>query len=499
MSSGPRSGTDGLDRTIAELRELLEQARAGNGGADAFDASGALKKLARLDALTGLVRRTALHSFGEFERRVDELSLLRKAGALFRSVFELSALHRGLLDLTVDAVRCDGARLYTVDASGGPPELCGARGDSESLPAEVERGVAEAARTRQPQRLEGPGEASTCIEPLISQGTCLGVLLVFGRDEALAQSLVSMADLAALALRHAQLCEEHLRHQRDLERLVEHRTREVNEARAALSRQERVAAMGKLAASIAHEVNNPMSYLVSNLSRASEYGERFETALPLLLQVARAAIELPEDVDPRVDELRALAGQAERAVSGSELSSASREFGELIGEALEGTDRIRRVGEDLRSFANGVAGTLEAIDLNALVETAVHIAGAEAKQQVEIERRLGVLPPVRCQRYQVTQVLLNLVQNAIEAIDGSGSVRVATRVENDHAVVEVTDDGPGFDSDQLGRMFEPFFSTKDDGSGLGLSISRDIAAAHRGSLDANCGPEGTTFRLRLPL
>lgn len=242
-----------------------------------------------------------------------------------------------------------------------------------------------------------------------------------------------------------------------------------------------------------------MSFMISNLARAAEHADVFRESLPVLLEAIDAACHLPPGDDPRVRQARAAALQARETAQPSELLAALGEFGELIEETRDGADRIRHVGDEMRGFAQGVAGESELIDINDLLETAVHVARAEAKNRIEFELHLGSIPQVSCHRYQVIQVLLNLLQNAVQAIEGKGAVRVTTRFVADCVEVEVADDGPGIQPDEREHIFEPFYTTKPQGTGLGLSISRDIARTHRGTLDASSGPEGGVFRLRLPV
>lgn len=496
-----RPREDTADRLVAELRRHLTAARGG----ESLDAEAALEQLTRLEKLVGLLRSTALQSFAQYEQGIFELSLIRNVGNLFGSVFDRSQLAQALTELVEEALPCDGVMLYLADATTGALELqcvSGPELDDEARRQSEQCACSVASAQDSAWIVRGPlDEAKALFCPVVAQSQVLGVIAVFEREPgSLSEGPVrTIADLASVALRHLRLWDEHRRQQIALEETVEERTREVSEARAALNRQERVSAMGKLAASIAHEVNNPMSFMISNLARASEAADELRQSLPTLLAAVEVARDLPAGEDPRIGEARAAAQRACEAARASDLPGLVDDFGELIEETREGADRIRHVGEELRGFAQGVTGVMEPVDVNTLVETAVHVARAEAKDRVEFELVLGILPPVRCNRYQVIQVLLNLLQNAIEAIAGPGSVRVTTRVVADLVEVEVADEGPGIDPCQIERIFEPFYSTKLQGTGLGLSISRDIAAAHRGCLEASGGPEGGLFRLRLPV
>ncbi|MFQ5416080.1 MAG: sensor histidine kinase [Myxococcota bacterium] len=497
---------------VADLRVALEAALAD----DAFDAEEALAKLRRLEQTIHLLCSVSLNSFGEFERGIRELSLLSRIGEIFVSVFDLDRMSRALLQVVSEALPSENAFLYLSDpacqlelrAVIGPKPTAGDLDIAEAVGALVTTGseptcVSDVGVDRRFRGFGRPENIRSLLAcPLEAVGESLGAIVLsesrcdaFSPDRA--RILRPIADLAALAVRHARVCAQNMEHRRDLEALVERRTREVNEARAALSRQERTAAMGKLAASIAHEVNNPMSFLVSNIERAVDYAHDIESSLPLLLEILESVLRLPASSDERVRSVKALADRARAARAIEQLSVVAGDFGELLAETREGADRIQRVGENLRGFAQGITGVMEPVDINRLVETALHIVKAEAKDRIRFERRLGVLPDVRCQNYQITQVLLNLLQNGVEAIAGDGEVRVTTRALDRWVEVEVVDDGSGIPPDQTDRIFEPFLTTKLSGSGLGLSISRDIVRAHCGSLDFRSSPEGSVFTLRL--
>jgi signal transduction histidine kinase len=160
----------------------------------------------------------------------------------------------------------------------------------------------------------------------------------------------------------------------------------------------------------------------------------------------------------------------------------------------------------MRSFVRGDEGQIQAVEANFLVNEVVRLAAAEARQNgVELDTRLETtLPVVLADSIQIQQVLLNLVRNAIEAIAMSGAeerrIQLATRATEDGMIeIAVADSGPGLDGADLEKVFEPFYTTKPEGIGIGLALSRSIADAHGGRLwaTANTGP-GVTFRLTLP-
>jgi signal transduction histidine kinase len=156
----------------------------------------------------------------------------------------------------------------------------------------------------------------------------------------------------------------------------------------------------------------------------------------------------------------------------------------------------------MRRFAHGLPGVMDWVDINVVVETALHIVDTGDKEDLHFIRSLvptHQMPEVLCQRHQIAQVLLNLLQNAIQATEGTGTIEVKTRSVESWIEVEVSDDGPGLASDRRERVFDAFYTTKDEGTGLGLAISRDIVQAHKGTLQAIEAPIGARFLLRLPL
>jgi signal transduction histidine kinase len=157
---------------------------------------------------------------------------------------------------------------------------------------------------------------------------------------------------------------------------------------------------------------------------------------------------------------------------------------------------------DLRVFARGDDDVRQPVDLHDELESSLTLLGHLLKDRVVVERKYGDLPAVECVRSQIDQVLLNVLANAAQAIEGPGTITLETRREDDRVVVAVRDTGHGIAPDVIGRIFDPFFTTKPvgEGSGLGLSISYEIVAKHGGRIDVESRPgEGATFTVTLPL
>ena len=269
-----------------------------------------------------------------------------------------------------------------------------------------------------------------------------------------------------------------------------------NESReAALLRQERALCLGTLTASIVHEVNNPLSFMLPNLQQAKKSASEIrEVVNRLVLFADRATRRSTADgVAQRMGE-QALGGR-----SIDSILAEIRELEESLSEAMEGAERILQVSENLQRLGDEPPASMGWEDIEAIVDTALQVVDAGDVQIVRRQESPEPLPQILCQQHQVAQVLIDLLQNAVEALAGSGRIDVRTRRSRDWVEVEVADDGPGIDAGQVDRVFRTFHSTKSKGVGLGLAISRRIVESHGGRLEAIAIRPGACFRLQLPI
>jgi two-component system NtrC family sensor kinase len=238
---------------------------------------------------------------------------------------------------------------------------------------------------------------------------------------------------------------------------------EQRESEARLRLNERLAAIGMLAAGVAHEINNPLAFVSGNLG---------------FIQDELRRQELPEE--------------------------ARHELLEAIIEAREGADRMRLIVQSLQTLSRGDPVSCHPLELHEVMESALHLVWGKVKGRARLVRDYGALPQVRGNAVQLAQVFVNLLVNAAQAMPPSGGeIRLVTRIhDGSRVVVEVRDTGCGIPAENLDRIFEPFFTTKPagEGTGLGLSISHGILRALGGelSVESTVG-EGTTFRLLLPI
>ncbi|MEZ4314866.1 MAG: ATP-binding protein, partial [Polyangiaceae bacterium] len=263
---------------------------------------------------------------------------------------------------------------------------------------------------------------------------------------------------------------------------------------AELAQRDQLASMGMLAASVAHEVNNPITYVLLNL-------ERLRTELP---QVSRSLSNLRDDLACELGEDRATElferGGGARALAALEM------LVERAQTATEGARQVGRIARDLKAFARVEHDSLGPVDVNTLLDKVLDIAANELRFRAGVVRSYGDLPLVSANEGRLSQVFLNLLVNAAHAIDEGAPERNTVRVTTSHDAGEVriavADTGHGIAPEHLQRLFDPFFTTKErgQGAGLGLSICRDIVRAHGGRIDVESEVgRGTKLTIHLPV
>jgi signal transduction histidine kinase/CheY-like chemotaxis protein len=250
---------------------------------------------------------------------------------------------------------------------------------------------------------------------------------------------------------------------------------------AQLLQGQKLQAIGQLSAGIAHEINNPVGYILSNLTALKEY-------LADLTRLLRASL----GADPGLERLR---GEIDADFM-------LEDFGKALEETRQGAERIRDIVRGLREFSHVDEGERVAVDLRDLVEDGLRICWNELKYKAEVKRDYGKVGPVHCYPRRVGQVFVNLLVNAAQAIEERGEIHVSTRVVGDRAEVLVRDTGRGISKEALPRIFEPFFTTKPvgEGTGLGLHVAYKIVRAHGGEIEVTSEVgKGTAVAVRLPL
>ena len=253
-----------------------------------------------------------------------------------------------------------------------------------------------------------------------------------------------------------------------------------------LLHRDKLASIGQLAAGVAHEINNPMGFIMSNLGTLTKYVDKLQEYLQALENATS-------------DELRVHAAELRAKL---DVPFILEDLPPLIAESLEGADRVKQIVLDLKDFARTDENSLKEIDLNHCIESTANIVRNEIRYVADLNLQLGSIPPVVCNPQQINQVIANLLVNAAHAMDKHGRITVTTSCEEDHVLLTVADTGSGIAPELIGRIFDPFFTTKDvgKGTGLGLSISYDIISKHGGKITVKSElGAGSTFMLLLPV
>ena len=282
---------------------------------------------------------------------------------------------------------------------------------------------------------------------------------------------------------------ERIQELEELNRTLEQRVQEevsINrEKDTFMLQQDKMASIGQLAAGVAHEINNPMGFIISNLGTLKEYSEALASYVEHIERLVPAPAKQLQDLREGLD-----------------IGYIMDDIQPLLNESLEGAGRVKQIVHDLKDFARMDETTVSTTDLNQCVRSTINIVRNELKYVAELNLQLGAIPPVICNPQQINQVITNLLVNAAQAIDGHGSITVTTRHEAGHVVLMVTDTGKGMPDEVKNRIFEPFFTTKPvgKGTGLGLTISYDMVKKNGGDISVESEPgKGTTFTVRLPI
>jgi len=296
---------------------------------------------------------------------------------------------------------------------------------------------------------------------------------------------VVKTDYEELQRRHAALADFEARYKalaEQLEARVKEQVGTIESAQRQLYQAEKLVSVGQLAAGVAHEINNPIGFIRSNLSTAQSYVEKFLSVADRVKTSGNAALA--------------------DAWKAADLDFVLKDLPLLLQESVDGADRVARIVSDLKKFSSVDQSEEEVVDLNDNIRSACNVAASQISSHADIKLELGALPLLRCKAAHLNQVFLNLLLNAAQAMKQRGEIRIRSGVENGRIVIRFSDTGSGIPADVLPRIFEPFFTTRDVGSGtgLGLTVSRDIIVAHGGSIEVRSKPgAGTTFTIFLPL
>jgi len=289
----------------------------------------------------------------------------------------------------------------------------------------------------------------------------------------------------------------------DMAKKIHHRERELIKSNEALKHNqntlvhaEKMAGLGQVTAGVAHEINNPIGFIMNNLTMLQEYHTFIKTLLSQLLSMKEKLS--PEEQKKLKPELDAIAD----TLTQEDLEFVINDLDCITGESITGTERVKDITQGLKGYA--YSGEQTALtDINECIESTLNMVWNELKYHCTVEKSLAKLPNIECIGGQINQVLMNLFINAAHAMDGSnGQLNIESKQTEDHIQIIVTDNGCGIKEEHLKHIFDPFFTTKPvgEGTGLGMSICYDIIKKHGGniSIQSELGV-GTTITIKIPL
>ena len=259
--------------------------------------------------------------------------------------------------------------------------------------------------------------------------------------------------------------------------------------------QEKMASIGQLAAGVAHEINNPAGFLISNLGTLRKYAERLTDFIQLQAEAMQAQETGDGSATEKLEKTRA-------AKKSYKIDHILRDVGDLIDESLDGAQRIKSIVENMKGFSRLDEAEYKEADINKGLESTLNIVWNELKYKAAVQKQYGNIPLTVCNLGELNQVFMNILINAAHSIESRGEISVRTWFEGGEIHIVISDTGCGIAPENIRRIFEPFYTTKGAGmgTGLGLSITYDIIKKHKGRIEVESTVgKGTTFNIMIPV
>lgn len=288
-----------------------------------------------------------------------------------------------------------------------------------------------------------------------------------------------------------QLLEDKTRmlHQRNLE--LEKINNQLRSQQASMLKQEKLATLGTLAAGVAHEINNPLAFVTSNISALDEYHHAYKELYHLFLELR------PEFSEDKLLKFNTL-------VKKLDLEYLDEDLPQLMKETLDGLDRVKKIVMSLKNFSRSQEGERDYTNINEGINSTLRLVQSELKHGVNVVLELAELPKVYCNPSEINQVILNIVVNASHALKDRDDPTIIIKTDSDteNIYIIITDNGSGMSEETLQNLFIPFFTTKPigEGTGMGMAIVHKIVEEHDGTIDVDTElGKGTTFKISLPI
>jgi len=271
---------------------------------------------------------------------------------------------------------------------------------------------------------------------------------------------------------------------------------ELKAAQSTVLQQEKMASIGQLAAGVAHEINNPVGFIMSNLNSLAKYIDKVTAFMAVQADLLEKCSAGGSDV------VTPVIADIQKQKKMLKIDFIMEDLGNIIRESFEGAERVKKIVQDLKTFSRVDESSFKSADINDGLERTINIIWNELKYKAILKRDYGNLPLTVCNAGQLNQVFMNVLINAAQAIETMGEIIVKTWCDSSQIYVRISDTGSGIPPEKIERIFEPFFTTKavGQGTGLGLSIAYDIIKKHKGEItvDSILG-KGTTFTFSIPI
>jgi signal transduction histidine kinase len=270
---------------------------------------------------------------------------------------------------------------------------------------------------------------------------------------------------------------------------------ELQENRNQLVQSEKLASIGQLAAGVAHEINNPVGFVKSNISTLSSYLEILKDIFQRYRMLSDQKDLKSEDIFQQFEEIEAYARS-------KKIDYILDDLEPLLKESLEGTERVREIVSNLKIFARPDEIDLKEVDLYEGLENSLKIIWNELKYKCEVIKNFKPLPLIQCHPGQINQVFINILLNAANAIAEKGTITIESYSDPTTVGIKISDTGCGISPENINKIFDPFFTTRDvgKGTGLGLSVSHGIIDKHKGKIEVKSElGKGTSFTILLPI
>ncbi len=270
----------------------------------------------------------------------------------------------------------------------------------------------------------------------------------------------------------------------------------LKEAQSQILQQEKMASIGQLAAGIAHEINNPIGFIMSNLSSLNKYSSKIVEFLNEQSNVIESVSNHAKDA------LKLKFSNLKDKKRELKIDFILEDIVNLVKESVEGAYRVKKIVQDLKSFSHIDEEEYKLSNINDGLDTTINIVWNELKYKVTLKKEYSDIPLTKCNPGQLNQVFMNLLINASHAINEKGEIVIKTWDKENYIFISIYDTGCGIPEKNLNRLFEPFFTTKDVGmgTGLGLSIAFDIIKKHKGEINVNSVVgKGTKFTIKIPV